>query len=86
MQYILMIPKAELGLRRFCFLAFGLAAMTLSKISRHKTFDGQEEVKLSRKAVMSFYAFTKIAVKSDGLMKIFFYIASSSLRGTHQGH
>jgi farnesyl-diphosphate farnesyltransferase len=80
MRYILFIPKKEPGIRRFCFLAFGLAVMTLSKIASRKEFNNKHEVKLSRKTVMAFYAFTKIAVNSDALMKLFFHNASSALR------
>jgi farnesyl-diphosphate farnesyltransferase len=80
LSYILLIPKEELGMRRFCFLAFGLAVMTLSKIAKRKEFSRQDEVKLSRKTVMAFYAFTKFAVKSDALMQIFFNTFSTSLK------
>ena len=84
LSYILLIPKEEYGIRRFCFLAFGLAVMTLSKIAQRKDFrkdfTSKDEVKLSRKAVMAFYSFTKIAVKSDTLMKIFFNSSSKPLR------
>lgn len=79
LNYILLIPKSELGMRRFCFLAFGLAVMTLSKIAKRKNWNEQSEVKLSRKTVMAFYAFTKFAVASDSLMKAFFRIAGRSL-------
>jgi farnesyl-diphosphate farnesyltransferase len=80
LSYILLIPKEELGMRRFCFLAFGLAVMTLSKIAKRKEFSRQDEVKLSRKTVMAFYAFTQFAVKSDALMQIFFNTCSTSLK------
>jgi farnesyl-diphosphate farnesyltransferase len=79
LNYILLIPRQEQGIRRFCFLAFGLAVMTLSKIANRKEFDSKDEVKLSRSAVMSFYGFTKWAVKSDLLLKTFFYLSSKSL-------
>ena len=79
LNYILLIPKQEKGMRRFCFLAFGLAVMTLSKIADRKEFNNKDEVKLSRSTVMSFYSFTKWAVKSDVLMKGFFYLSSRSL-------
>jgi farnesyl-diphosphate farnesyltransferase len=79
LQYILLIPKHELGMRRFCFLAFGLAVMTLTKIAQRAEFNSKDEVKLSKSAVMKFYGFTKIAVKSDVLMKAFFYLNSRAL-------
>jgi len=80
LRYILLIPKQEIGMRQFCFLAFGLAVMTLSKIAKYKQFIYKDEVKLSRRAVMSFYSITKIAVSSDILMKIFFWLSTSPLR------
>jgi farnesyl-diphosphate farnesyltransferase len=80
LSYILLIPKEDLGMRRFCFLAFGLAVMTLSKIAKRREFSTQDEVKLSRKTVMAFYTFTQFAVKSDALMQIFFNTFSISLK------
>lgn len=80
LKYILLIPKEELGMRRFCFLAFGLAVMTLSKIAERTEFSHKDEVKLSRETVMTFYSFTKLAVKSDLAMKAFFYLSSGALR------
>jgi farnesyl-diphosphate farnesyltransferase len=80
LSYILLIPKEEIGMRRFCFLAFGLAVMTLSQIAKRKEFSNQDEVKLSRKTVIAFYTFTKFAVKSDALMQIFFNTFSKSLK------
>jgi farnesyl-diphosphate farnesyltransferase len=80
LNYILLIPKEELGIRRFCFLSFGLAVMTLAKIAKKKEISGKEEVKLSRKTVMAFYTFTKFAVNSDALMQIFFNQFSKSIK------
>lgn len=79
LSYILLIPKEELGMRRFCFLAFGLAVMTLTKVSECKQFSNKDEVKLSRNAVMTFYTFTQFAVRSNTLMKVFFKAWSHSL-------
>ena len=79
LSYILLIPKEELGIRRFCFLAFGLAVMTLKKISDQKQFSHKDEVKLSRNSVMTFYAFATFAVRSNTLMKAFFKAWSRSL-------
>jgi farnesyl-diphosphate farnesyltransferase len=80
MSYISLLPENEIGMRRFCFLAFGLAVMTLEKITSRKEFSNQSEVKLSRNSVWIFYAFTKIAAGSAFLMKSFFYMASKQLR------
>ena len=80
LKYILLIPKNELGMRRFCFLAFGLAVMTLSKIAGRTDFSHKDEVKLSRSVVMAFYSYTKFAVMSDAAMQTFFYVFSRALR------
>jgi farnesyl-diphosphate farnesyltransferase len=80
LRYILLIPKHAIGMRRFCFLAFGLATMTLSEIAKQKEFTHQNEVKLSRKTVMAFYSFTNIAAASDLMMKAFFKLSTGSLR------
>ena len=80
LRYILLIPKKDIGIRQFCFLAFGLSVMTLSKIAKREQFLQKDDVKLSRKTVMAFYYFTKLAVHSDVLMKLFFQISSATLR------
>ena len=80
MSYILLIPANEVGMRRFCFLAFGLAVMTLEKIAARKEFSNKSEVKLSRNTVWLFYTFTKIAASNPLLMKVFFYLRSKQLR------
>jgi farnesyl-diphosphate farnesyltransferase len=80
MSYINLLPESEIGMRRFCFLACGLAVMTLEKIASRKEFSNQSEVKLSRNSVWIFYAFTKIAAGNTLLMKSFFYAASKQLR------
>ena len=79
MSYILLIPENEMGMRRFCFLAFGLAVMTLEKIATRKEFS-KSELKLSRNTVWFFYGFTKIATSKKLLMTSFFYAASTQLR------
>lgn len=84
LRYILLIPKQEIGIRQFCFLAFGLAAMTLSKITSHQQFTHKDAVKLSRHTVMSFYGFTKIASGNDALIKAFFSLSTGPLRKLRQ--
>ncbi len=80
LRYILLIPKQDKGIRQFCFLAFGLAVMTLNKIATQKEFNSKEDVKLTRNTVRMFYVFTKLAASYDGLIKIFFHLFSKSLR------
>ena len=80
LTYILLIPKEEVGMRRFCLLAFGLAVLTLDKLAAGDDFERQEDIKLSRNTLWLFYGFTKIAAGSNGLIKSFFYLWGSPLR------
>ena len=80
LTYILLIPKEEVGMRRFCLLAFGLAVLTLDKLAAGGHFERPEDIKLSRNTVWLFYGFTKIAAGSNGLIKSFFYLWGSPLR------
>ena len=80
LAYILLIPKKEVGMRRFCLLAFGLAVLTLDKLAAREHVEQQEDIKLSRNTVWFFYGFTKIAAGSNGLIKSFFYLWGSPLR------
>ena len=80
MEYIALIPKNEIGIRRFCFLALGLAVLTLGNIANRDHFGSGSEIKLSRKTVWLFYYFTLIAARSDFLMRQFCAIARRPIR------
>jgi len=80
LNYILLVPKEEVGMRRFCLLAFGLAVLTLDKIAAQHHPHKNGRLKLSRLTVWSFYGYTKIAASNNRLMKIFFYLWASPLR------
>lgn len=80
LRYIRCIPKSEAGIRRFCFLAFGLAVLTLKQIAQRQQFQGGSEVKLSRAQVSRFYLFTKLAVRSDWVMELFFRLQARPLK------
>ncbi len=80
LHYIHCIPKTELGIRRFCFLAFGLAVLTLKQITLRHHGHLLIEPKLTRSQVGRFYIFTKLAVHSDWLMDLFFRIQARSLK------
>lgn len=80
LRYIHCIPKTELGIRQFCFLAFGLAVLTLKKIALRHHGHRSIKAKLTRSQVSRFYLFTKFAVRSDWLMDIFFRLQARSLK------
>ena len=80
LRYIYCIPKSEPGIRQFCFLAFGLAVLTLKQIAKRHQFQESAEVKLMRAQVSRFYIFTKIAVHSNFLMGLFFRLQGGALK------
>ena len=80
LRYIYCIPKSEPGIRQFCFLAFGLAVLTLKQIARRHQFQEGAEGKLTRPQVSRFYIFTKIAVHSNFVMGLFFRLQSGALK------
>jgi farnesyl-diphosphate farnesyltransferase len=80
MDYIRLIPGHEVGIRRFCFLALGLAVLTLSQIADRSHFSHGNEVKLPRRTVWLFYYFTFIAARSDYVMQQFCSIAGRPIK------
>ena len=51
LDYTLLIPARETGIRRFCLWAIGLAVLTLRKIEQNPRFTAGDEVKVTRSAV-----------------------------------
>ena len=80
LRYIYLIPKSETGIRQFCFLAFGLAVMTLKEITLREALRGGGPIKITRAKVSRFYIFTKIAVHSNFLMGLFFRLQGKVLK------
>ena len=80
LAYILLIPKAEIGMRRFCLLALGLAVLTLNSLVVDDKTSAPPQRKISRRAVAIFYQFTKIAAHSNTLIRIFFFFAAQPVK------
>lgn len=72
MEYTLMIPPNEAGIRKFCLWALGMAVMTLQKINKNRTYKSGKEVKISRKSVKAIIVTTQLTVKSDWMLKKLF--------------
>ncbi|HEX5353564.1 MAG TPA: phytoene/squalene synthase family protein [Rhodanobacteraceae bacterium] len=51
LDYTLLIPEKEVGIRRFCLIALGLAMRTLASILARPDFTAGGQVKVSRKVV-----------------------------------
>ncbi len=65
MQYILLIPENEKGIRRFCYWAVGMAILTIKKVYNNLDYTNGEQVKISRNSVKRTIFLTNITVGSN---------------------
>lgn len=79
LRYVLLIPPREVGIRKFCLWALGMAVLTLDKVHRHLDFTDGSQVKISRRAVRATIAATHLAVGRDLLLKTLFRLAAARL-------
>jgi farnesyl-diphosphate farnesyltransferase len=79
LDYTLLIPSAETGIRRFCLWAIGLAVLTLQKIHKHPGFTAGSEVKISRSAVSWTRVFANLSVRNDWLLRRLFALTARGL-------
>ncbi|MEQ8764028.1 MAG: phytoene/squalene synthase family protein [Planctomycetota bacterium] len=75
LAYVQTIPKQEIGIRRFCFWAVGLAILTLRKIDRNRGFRSTAEAKIRRRTVRSMIAMTKLTRESRSCERWLFRLA-----------
>ncbi len=79
LRYTCMIPKREVGIRRFCLWAIGLAVLTLRKIHRNPTFQSGAEVKVSRRTVKATVVTTNLTLMSNRALRMIFDQAANGL-------
>lgn len=79
LQYTLLIPPEEKGIRRFCFWALGMALLTLRKIDRHRNFQSGQEVKISRLSVKATIAATELVAGGERRARWLFDVAAKGL-------
>ena len=79
LNYTLMIPSKETGIRRFCLWAIGLAVLTLRKIERNPRFTAGAQVKVRRSAVTMIRLLTDVAGRSDWMLRALFAQAARGL-------
>jgi farnesyl-diphosphate farnesyltransferase len=79
LEYTLLIPRKEAQIRDFCLWAIGMAVLTLRKIARNPTFTEGTQVKISRRSVKLVVGMSRVFVRSDGMLKLLFNIASRGL-------
>ena len=79
LDYTLLIPGGETGIRRFCLWAIGLAVLTLQKIGKNPGFTAGSQVKISRSAVAMTRWLTDFSVRNDWLLRKLFARAARGL-------
>ncbi|MDM8569411.1 phytoene/squalene synthase family protein [Thiotrichales bacterium HSG1] len=79
LRYILLIPASEIGIRRFCLWALGMAALTLRRILKHKDFSQSQQVKISRRSVKTTILISNLATRSDISLRILFHLLTKNL-------
>jgi farnesyl-diphosphate farnesyltransferase len=76
LDYTLLIPPEETGIRRFCLWAVGLAILTLRKVARHPGFTAGSQVKVSHAAVSTTLALTNASVRNNWMLRRLFNLAA----------
>jgi farnesyl-diphosphate farnesyltransferase len=83
LDYTLLIPGRETGIRRFCLWAIGLAVLTLRKIDHNPRFTAGAQVKVTRSAVGMTRILTNAAVRRDAVLRLLFATAARGLPLVH---
>jgi len=78
-KYCRLIPKREVGIRRFCLWAIGMAVATLQKIHRNPGYFEGDQVKISRRQVWATVQTANAVLYSNRLVHGWFKLASSGL-------
>ncbi len=79
LEYTLLVPKREIGIRYFCLWALGMAVLNLGKIKSNLYFSSSDQVKISRNAVKATILATRVAGRSDVALEALFRLASLGL-------
>ena len=79
LQYVMLIPKNEKGIRKFCLWNIGMAILTLQKINYNRQFTSGVDVKISRLSVKGTILATHLTVRSNQMLKLLFYLAGMRL-------
>ncbi|TNF88595.1 MAG: phytoene/squalene synthase family protein [Gammaproteobacteria bacterium] len=72
LSYTLLIPSHEVGIRRFCLWALGMAVLTLRKLYANMQFTSGQQVKISRRSVKAVVMASNLCVSSDFLLRLLF--------------
>ncbi len=79
LEYTLLLPREETGIRKFCLWALGMALLTLRKINGRLDFSAGVEVKISRRSVKATVLASNLLVKRDAGLQWAFAALSRGL-------
>lgn len=79
LAYTSCIPAREIGIRKFCVWAIGLAVLTLRKIHAQPNFTSGQQVKISRRSVKATVLATNLTLGSDRALRLLFALAATGL-------
>ncbi|MFK7954968.1 MAG: phytoene/squalene synthase family protein [Lysobacterales bacterium] len=77
--YVHLIPSNEIGIRRFCLWAIGLAVHTLQSIRRHPEYRTGAAVKISRASVRRIMLISNLCSRSNRLLRFGFKMLARGL-------
>ena len=72
LEYTLIFPSEQVGIRRFCLWALGMAVLTLRKIYKNLEFRSGQEVKITRRSVRLTVLVTNVTARQDVLLRQLF--------------
>jgi farnesyl-diphosphate farnesyltransferase len=81
MDYVRLIPTNEVGIRRFCIWAIGLAVLTLQNIRKRPEYRSGTQVKVSRSAVKATVISSNLLARSNAALSMLFNAVASGLPG-----
>ncbi len=83
LDYTLLIPRSEQGIRQFCLWALGMAVLTLRQIDRKRDFVSGADVKISRRTVKAVVLASRLCGRSNwALRRLFAWAAAGLPRST----
>ncbi len=85
LEYSILVPAKEVGLRKFCLWAIWMALLTLCKINAQPNFSAASQVKIKKLSVLAVIALTSITKRYNGVIRRIFALLAKPLPGRSEG-
>ncbi|HKK22515.1 MAG TPA: phytoene/squalene synthase family protein [Pseudohaliea sp.] len=79
LEYTLLIPARQQGIRNFCLWALGMALLTLRRIATQPDYRSGQQVKISRRSVRMTAAACRATAGSDTALRLLFALLARGL-------